>query len=426
VKQDTLLALGMTRSPLAVDTLIDVVKNDKSGKLVSFALLGLGLSQDADREKAAGAVLDYFNANVKKAAAEDAVCCAADALGALKHAEASKALAAALNSNNKSVADVVRCFCAQALGKIGGDIAQKALEDALASGGQEVERAAAAALGRFDSPSVAKLLSGKEGILKADPLSAGLAAISLGRVLGQLGEDEWKGFPDLLREVAMNPQKSGVKSQYANVALTLFGGFDRKLQDYYSKELPEPKLDKDVQSALAMSAGLAGLSSMRTTLAAMANDAGRNVASRSYAAMALGMVGDSDAKATSKTLQDLYKNGGDDPNVKRGAVLGLGFVGDRSDVPFLLGVIDTPKEELAIARYTRGAAVIALGMIRDGESIARIQELTGRADAKTRAFALAALGCLADKDEVPAMSNLFDESNFRVRTPSIDAVKHQL
>jgi HEAT repeat protein len=426
VKQDTLLALGMTRSPLAVDFLIDTVKNDKTGKLVSFALLGLGLSQDADHDKAAAAVLEYFTANVKKTAAEDAVCCAADALGALKFADAVKPLSQALTSNNKTVADVVRCFCAQALGKIGGDAAQKALEDALASGGQEVERAAAAALGNFESTAVAKMLAGKEGILKADPLSAGLAAISLGRVLGQIDEDEWKGLPDALRDVAIHPEKSVVKAQYANVALSLFGGFDKKVQDYYTKELPEARLDKDVQSALAMSVGLGGLAQMKSKLLAMANDGGRNVASRSYAAMALGMVGDSDAKDTAKSLQEIYKNGGDDPNVRRGAILGLGFVGDRADVPFLISVIDTTKEDLAIARYTRGAAVIALGMIRDGESIARIQELTGRPDPKTRALALAALGCLADKDEVPAMAQLFGDANFRVKTPSVDAVKHQL
>ena len=50
---------------------------------------------------------------------------------------------------------------------------------------------------------------------------------------------------------------------------------------------------------------------------------------------------------------------------------------------FLLNVIDQTKEETGtqtLARYTRGAAVIALGMIRDGESIAKIQELTGHAD----------------------------------------------
>src|SRR5262249_1463818 len=151
-----------------------------------------------------------------------------------------------------------------------------------------------------------------------------------------------------------------------------------------------------------------GFSAAQTQLRDIAKDPGRNVNTRAYAAMAMGMVGQSQAKDTAKSLRDLYTAVGDDPAVRRGIVLGLGFVGDRNDVPMLLDVIDKTKEDLALSRYVRGAAVISLGMIRDGDAIAKIQELTGRADPRTRAYALAALGWLGDKDEVPAMSQLFD------------------
>ena len=435
VKQDILVALGMSRSKDAVPLLVDTLKNDKGGKLASFALLGLGLSQDADRPTATAAVLDYFNANLRKSGFEDQLSCAAVALGALRSPEAVKPLVTGLASA-KGVPDVVRCYCAQALGKFGSlegkdnedavHAAEKALESALEKSGQEVERAAAAALGNFKDASVAKLLANKQGIGKPDPLTAGLAAVSLGRVLSEIDEDEWKGAPDELRTVAQSPEKGAVKSQYAHLALSYFGGYDKDVRKYYMTAFTESKLDKDVLSAMAMSAGLGGFSTAQNALRDIAKDAGRNVNTRGYAAMAMGMVGQAQAKDTAKALRDLLDSVGDAPEVRRGIVLGLGFVGDANDVPKLVNLIETTKEDLAMARYVRGAAVIALGMIRDGNSIGKVQELTGRADPRTRAYALAALGCLADKDDVPAMSQLFDAANFRAKCASIDALMHQL
>jgi HEAT repeat protein len=435
VKQDILVALGMSRSKDAVPLLVDTLKNEKAGKLASFALLGLGLSQDADRPTATVAVLDYFNANLRKSGFEDQLSCAAVALGSLRAPEAVKPLIAGLGSA-KGVPDVVRCFCAQALGKFGSlegkenedavHAAEKALESALEKSGQEIERAAAAALGNFKEASVAKLLATKQGIGKPDPLTSGLAAVSLGRVLSEIDEDDWKGAPDELRTVAQAPEKGAVKSQYAHLALSYFGGYDKDVRKYYMTAFAEAKLDKDVLSAMAMSAGLGGFSTAQTALRDIAKDPGRNVNTRAYAAMAMGMVGQAQAKDTAKALRDLLDSVGDDPTVRRGVVLGLGFVGDANDVPKLVNIIETTKEDLALSRYVRGAAVISLGMIRDGNSIGKVQELTGRADPRTRAYALAALGCLADKDEVPAMSQLFDAANFRAKCGSIDALMHQL
>jgi HEAT repeat protein len=405
---------------------VDTVKNDKTGKLVSFALLGLGLSQDADHEQAGTVVLDYFNTRVKKSekgASEDALCTAAVALGALKYGEAAKPLALALG--NKDVSDVVRCYCAQALGRIRGEAAQKALEGALSKSSQEVTRAAAIALGNFDDVKVASTLFGKEGLKNSDPLSAGLSAVSLGRVLSATDADTWKGAPEELRKLAMEPAKGAVRAQYASLALSLFGGVDTNMQKFLRASILESKFDKDVLAAMAMTCGMAGLSDMQSVLLGMAKDAGGNVRTRAYAATALGMVGQSQARETVKSLRELYQ-ASEDPNVRRGAVFGMGFVGDRADVPFLLSVIEAAKEDTAIARYTRGAAVVAVGMIRDGESIGRIQDLTGRADARTRAYAIAALGYLADKDEVPAMSQLFASTNFRQRCASVDALMYQL
>jgi HEAT repeat protein len=435
VRQDTLVALGIARTPEAVQTLVETLRAEKASKLTSFALLGLGLTRDV--EKAAPACLDYFTNSVGRSEKDkelvDPVCASVVALGALSYAEAAQPLAQALAKND--VPEVVRCYCAQALGKIGptADDAvkascRKALEEALRSKSQEVTRAATIALGGFAEPSVVSVLKGKElGIGRADTLGAGFAAISLGNVLSRIDEDKWGSAPADLRSLATKAGKP-VQSQYANIALSFFnGGFDKDVHAFYASEKDFNALDKDVQCAIAMSCGLGDLVGAAPQMCALAKDPGRNANTRCYAAMALGMVGrDANFKDLVRNLIDIYNGAGDDPNVKRGAVLGIGFAGDRNQVPFLTQVIENTKETDPAARYTRGAAVIALGMIRDGESVARIQALTGSADARTRAYALAALGYLADKDEVPAMSRLFDNANFRKEFPSLEAVMHQL
>ena len=69
--------------------------------------------------------------------------------------------------------------------------------------------------------------------------------------------------------------------------------------------------------------------------------------------MALGMVGGSSNERARK-LRKIYSEV-DRDDVRRGAVLSLGLVGDRNDVKFLINVIKD-SEDRWLARYTRGAA----------------------------------------------------------------------
>ena len=434
VRQDTLVALGMTRLPEAVPVLLEAVKAERKAQLTSFALLGLGLSGD---ERAGPVVLETFANAIKKPsmdnATADIVASAAVALGSLAEVDAVKPLAQALN--NKAIPEVVRCACAQALGRFGTktfddkgaahEVAKKALEEALGKGGLEVERAAAIALGSFPDKKVVEVLLGKEGLGKPDPLASGFSALSVSRILGQMADEDVRGA-DELRKVATTPEKSNVRAEYANLGLAMCGGLDADVRKWYETSLAKTTLDKDVQSSLAMASGLAGVVRVQSILAEMASDNGRNVNTRAYAAMAYGMVSQAQPAVASAKLKEIYKTT-EDANVRRGLILGLGFVGDRSDVKFLIDVIDTTKEDLQNARYTRGAAVIALGMIRDGESIAAIQTLMQRNDPRTRAYALAALGCLAARtDDVSPVTRLFENANFRKEFATLEAVMHQL
>ncbi len=418
VKQDTLLALGLTRSPDAIDPLIRYIKKRR---VTSFALLGLGLTGDA--EKAAPAVLEFFKSGVKrgKAKPED-LACAAMALGALEYSEAAGPLTSALKS--KGTPQMVQVYACTALGSIGGESAQKALLKALDSKHLQVRRAAAVALGNFPNASVLKVLMGKDGIKNnADTLMAGLAAIGAARILDALPESEWKKAPDLIREVAMSSNKSKIKAQYANIALAIFGGFDKEMRRYYTDELSGTSLDPDTMSALAMAAGVADLGAATPMLEEIAGSVGRDPKLGSYAAIALGMIGGGGterAKLLRKVFDRIER-----PDVQRGAVMALGLVGDRNDIPFLINVMKRTEDKW-LGRFTRGAAAIAVGLIGDGKSVQELQKLLRNPDANTRAFGVSALGYLADKDPSPRLPTLFAHNNFRVEFEAIKAIMGQL
>jgi HEAT repeat protein len=418
VKQDTLLALGLTRSPEAIQPLID---NLKQRNLTEYALLGLGLTGDA--EKAAPAVHEFFKTGVKRhKASSESLACAAMALGALEYADATPDLLAMLKS--KSAPQAAQVYACMALGRIGGEDAQKGLVKALGGKDLQVRRAAALALGDFPDASVLKLLSGKDGMKNnADPLMAGFAAISAGSILEELPEGDWKKVPDALREIAAAPNKSKIKAQYANVSLALFGGFDNDMRRYYTEELSGTSLDPDTMSSLAMSAGVAGLGAATPMLEDIAGSVSRDPKLGSYAALALGMVGGG-GKERAKLLRDIYGRV-DRDDVRRGAVLALGLVGDRGDVSFLINVIKK-SEDKWLGRFTRGSAVVAIGLIGDGKSVQQLQVLLRNPNANTRAFGVSALGHLADKDPAPRLPALFGRNNFRVEFEAVKAVMGQL
>ncbi len=417
VQEDTLLALGMSRNKDATAALLETLGKKRN---VQYALLGLGLSGDA--ELAGPAALEYFDSNIRRAKNDHALACAAIALGGLRYGDGVGSLTKALKS--KKTPNIVKVYVVQALGRIGGDDAQKALIKALDGKDQQVRRASALALGEFIDSDVLKVLADKRGLKNnADPLMAGFAAVSMGSILDELAETEWKRYPEAIREVALATRKSKIKSQYANVALALFGGIDNETRRFYKEELGDTSMDPETMSALAMSVGLAGESSVESELVELASSMSRDPKLGSYAALAIGMI-PGQAEDQAKALREIYRKV-DRDDVRRGAIAAMGLVGDRKDVKFLIGILKA-KEDSWLGGYTRGAAAMSLGLIRDGESVAKIQALLRSPDKRTRAFAVAALGFLADKDPSPVLSSLVGRNNFRAEFPAVKVVLSHL
>lgn len=418
IREDILLALGTARTPEAIDALVETL-NSARGSFQSYALLGLGLTRDPVR--AGPPALDWFRQNVKRGRqAEDALAAAATALGALQFAEAEADLIAA--AKMKSTPDVVKAAIAHALGRLRTDAGHKALEQML-DGSQEVAQAALLALGEYGDSATAKLLAGKAGIGRPDSLGSGFACISLAKVLSRLPEDERKKPLAELRDAATTPAKNPLRAQYANLALGMLeGAVDAKVRAFYAEEL-KGTIQPDLGAAISMACGVGSVGGTDANLTKIAKEPGGDPKLRCYAAMSLGMVGD--PSATAEVLRSVYASS-DNADVQRGAVLGLGLVGDRRDVGFLIDVIVKTDPARPFAGYTRGAAVMALGMIRDGESVGLIHDQLRNNDPYVRAYTIAALGYLADKDPSPALPRLFEHANFRAEFRTLAAAMRNL
>ncbi len=415
LKQDALLALGLTRDPTAIPLLKDALDNRQ---LRSFALMGLALSENG--ETAGPIVLEYFKKALKQKTDVDTLCCAAMALGSLQHADAVSTLATVVNKK-KSADRLLKVYAVHALGNIGGADAQKALGRALDKGHMEVARAALLALGGFANKDAVKTLT-SDGLKTPDQLAKGFACVSLGQVLAELPESEWKKAPDSLKKVALKPAKDPVACQYAYLALTMFDGVDNEVQRFFTESLTEGKLDRETLSAICLASGLDGLSAVSSQLDTLATDIGVDPELQGYAALALGMV--SKNTETAEKLRELFRNSNRE-DVRRSALVGLGLVGDGRDVQTLVNIIARPVKRTG-AQYTRGAAVTALGLIRDGSSVKMLKKLLSKPDPRTRAYAVAALGYLGDKDQAPAMSQLFEDNNFRQEFPTLKVVMSHL
>lgn len=418
VRQDTLLALGISRSPAAVPVLVQSLGKRN---LASFALIGLGLV--GDEETCLAPILDYIDAQKKMSKHEDELASACLALGALG-SDGGVDVLEKIVKDTRRAPEVVRVYAAHALGRIGGEDAMKALEKSLGrSKSVEVERAIVLALGNSTDPGVLKKLAGKDGIgNSADQLGRGFAAVSMGRILARVPQDDWKRYPDAVVEMALSPQKGNVPAQYANLSLSLFDGFDEEAEAQYQEWLEERRLQRDTLSSLAMAAGIAGKERYHPFLVQLAESAGMDGKTRGYAALGASMLGQSGESA--QLLRRLFKES-EDMDVKRSALYGLGLVGDRRDVKFLVDTIAQTKDD-GLGAFTRGAAVVALGQIRDGESVGEIQKLLSRSDPRTRAFAVAALGYLADKDDTPYLASAFADNNFRREFPTLKVLLRHL
>lgn len=134
---------------------------------------------------------------------------------------------------------------------------------------------------------------------------------------------------------------------------------------------------------------------------------------RGHCAIALGLLGDLEAK---EQIQTVVSESKFRPELLRSAAIGLGLLGDKELVPDLIEMLQT-----ANSLASQASISAALGFIGDARSIDPLigmlndDQITDLA----RGFAAVALGIVADKEPLPWNAKISTNSNYRANTTTL-------
>ncbi|MBI5779108.1 MAG: HEAT repeat domain-containing protein [Planctomycetes bacterium] len=145
--------------------------------------------------------------------------------------------------------------------------------------------------------------------------------------------------------------------------------------------------DKDVQECVAIALGSTKLPEALNPLIQLLSD--RDLSVRGFAAISLSQILD---KAVYPLLSDAYRNA-KDPQVDGMIVLAMGLNGDKRAIPELQKILTTKTKRSLI----KGAAAIALGLLKDTSSVQIISDLLDKSnDPVLAAHLTLSLGMIGD------------------------------
>ena len=409
LREDAFLALGLTGQPSALPHLLEGLPDRRYRP---WASLGLALAEHTD---SLPAIFDHYRRALKEEKFYDAEVLAT-AIGHLMVDEDRLDDLAGPIKRRGAALRTLKIHICQALGHLDTKLSRSWLMRAAIDKVPDVRSAAILAL---DGPrtrrdqDLLKLLLGKSGLRGGHRMPRVFAIHSLSA--GALPPKVWEN----LVELAQKPAKDTYQAQHASLALAMAGNTDAN--DYYLEYLKAGKRMKYRQenhSAMAMALGFTGDRRGRTDLEEIVSGKKKYDRDyRGYAALALALM---DCRDSLPVIRTVLAPSGSHPRFVVHATWALGLMGSDKDVPFLLKTIASQEDGWFRAR---GAAAIALGLISAEESIDPLIELAGTAkDPLTRAFAVVALGWIADQDPVPRIPLLYRRFNYRARTALIDEV----
>ena len=172
--------------------------------------------------------------------------------------------------------------------------------------------------------------------------------------------------------------------------------------------------DADTKAAFLLARGLVKDENAVEELVAIVAKRGDAVL-RGYACVALGLIGD--ARNDVKDVIKLALRERKSTDLRRNAATGLGLLRDADAVRFLVREL-----EKARSFAVQGQLITAIGTIGDHQAIPpliRILDDTSQ-PAATRAMAAVGLGMIGDPRELPALSRLSKNYNYRASVPDID------
>jgi hypothetical protein len=345
-------------------------------------------------------------------------------------------------TNNFLICAHVPMAVARLLGDIPGDhplrtlAAARLLQDIQrhSDAATEIKQSCVQALGNIgdcdEDPIDVEIRSAllKVGEELADTQARRFAMVSLGQVAGRPGKGAGNPLHGLDAKKEDNPRsylmnqvakaQSGSRG-WAALGLAIL---ERSLDDAKQPSSADAKRilrdslrdaeNPDEIGAYAIAVGIARDTAGKDVLLEKLTNISQDEA-RGYCAVGLGLLGDSDAIAP---IQEIIGKSKYKPDLLKSAAIGLGLLGDKKLVDQLVSML-----EGATGLSSQAAIASALGFIGDQRSvdplIAMLQD--DQKTALARGFAAAALGIVADKEDLPWNTKISVNINYRANTTTL-------
>lgn len=457
VRQATLLALGLLGDIQAVPYLLTILNSATVDSAMRVhAALGLGLVR---QEQVTLYLVDFLEKNVFKVGS------------GIDEVQVASIIALGINGDRRAVEPMarwlrdsrlrdgpVRVNLLTSLGKLGDARAMPFIIQALEKSDIEARRAAAIALGELNySPAsegeIMTLMARREEWAGRDALTSSalealdriikektdkteaerrslsrlrdIAARAAADALSHDGDLSVRNFSavtlgkiggPLAREALLAALGSGYSKQlqaHAAIGLGLLG--DRTVAPELVARLEEYGEDS-FKGALAIGLGLLREKTAVDPLRKIVDSKGADPDLRGYAAIGIGLIGD---RAVVPALVQLAADERGKDDLVRSVAIALGLLGDASNVADLKALVAEGRP-----REVKGAAAIAFGLLRESASIDPLAALLSArgVDAEAMSVAVAALGYVGDRAEVPRLSAIVRDQDYRLAVPNVEDV----
>ena len=402
VRDSAALALGMLGSEENIPYLVGLLHDaDVGTRRRSFAAFGLGLIGGED----AASMLQRFHERGRRGKRKARPQLVASTLVAMGLTGCPEIVLGEVTAATTEESDQqVRAYAVLSLGRLAQRSSLAHMTRLLRDKNGGVRRSAAIGLGRIaragDKEAVAALLRAVDD--DADANVRHFSAVSLGGIADDAVRERLRALFDDAR-LASKPF----------LALSLALASDEKaipaIRKAYGKER-----DKSVRGGYALALGLLGDVGAATLLRPDVADRG-HIWLSSYAALSLAMLQD---KESAPVMRERLADS-NDPRHRMNLAVALGLLHDPAARRFLE---ETVKGDGSV--YERGSAAMSLGVLRRNESADLLLDVYRDKDEQemVRAFAIVALGVLADPSPVPKLARFSIGNNYTIGMDPLNEV----
>jgi HEAT repeat protein len=404
VRDAAILGVGLLGKEEAVPYLEMVLADDRlSTRHRSFAAFSLGL---IGGKRAAKVLVDAVTLDDGLRHREDSPYLASIFLGMGFCGDASVLPTLRRAAKDRGYDEQVRAFIWLALGRAKDKDSVPLFVEALAQPQERIalQRAAAVALGRAgdakDTSATGALFDAMKG--SKDPLVRHYAAVSLG------------GFAD--DRLRAELRKHFAKCETGDrpfTALALGVAQDDEAAPLLRQALAEER-NENVQGAYAIALGMLSDFAARSVLEEQVKNRGR-IWAQGYCALAIGMARITDSAPVLRKELEATR----DPRLRANLAVGLGLLHDAKAREWFF---ETLRSDGTL--YERGGAAMALGLLRINEAVPLLVAVWRDKKEKDlmRAYAVVALGILADPSDPPKLARFSIDSDYSLSNDPLNEV----